>query len=459
MTKVVHATFRYYDVTPVGRLMNKLTSDMSAVDGPISGLFHVAVSQAISWISSILVIGSITPSFLLFAIGMTVSFVFIFSQFLPTSQSLRRLEMVSLSPLLSNVGALSEGLRTVRAFCAQHRFRSRLIAVVDDFQKNDHFYWSLQAWLSYRFDILADCSTFLLTALALYTGVSTGLTAFVLTAAGRFVSSTHGLCRVYGRLQMDFVSVERVVELLSLPQEPPGAVEPPAWWPTLGSDIVFEDVTIKYAPHLDPSLQNINLKIQGGSSTALIGRTGSGKSTLALSLLAVTLPSQGRILIDNIDLSTVSTQALRKRITFLAQDPVLFPGSMRINLDPLSEYSDEELTLVLSKISSPSFAWTLETHIDTGGKNLSQGQRQLVGLARALLRRSPIVIMDEATASIDLETAGRISELLREDLKGSTVVTIAHRVEAVKGAEYCVVLSKGKVEFEGKAGDVAQMMI
>ncbi|CAG8949745.1 hypothetical protein HYFRA_00004066 [Hymenoscyphus fraxineus] len=452
MSRVTHATFRFYDVTPVGRLMNRLTSDINTIDGNISSLFQRVARTSITWITSVVVIGSVTPIFLVFATGLTLAFVTIFTQFLPTSQSLRRLEMVSLSPLISNFGELATGLTSIRAFKVSLLFQQRVITVTDAFQKMDHFYWSLQAWLMYRFDSLSAVSTFLLTALAVFTGVSPGLTAFVLTAASRFVSSTHALCRQYGQLQMDFVSVERVVELLHLDQEPPGDIEPPAYWPSMDGDIIFENVTIKYAPHLEPALTDVSLTIKGGSTTALIGRTGSGKSTLALSILATTLPSSGRILIDNIDISKVSTEALRKRITFLAQEPILFPGSMRLNLDPLSEYTDVECLSVLEKIAD-KHKWELDMHIDTGGRNLSQGQRQLVGLARALLRRSAIVVMDEATASIDLETAGKIQDVLRREMKGSTVVVIAHRVEAVRGAGACVVLDKGRIVRSGEVGE------
>lgn len=449
MDRVSHATFRFFDVTPVGRLMNRLTSDIGAVDRNISIQFQAIAFQIIIWVSSIVVIASVTPTFLVFALLLTASFVVIFLRFLPLSQSLRRLEMVSLSPLLSNFGELLHGLTTVRAFHAEVRFQDRVIKVVDKFQGMDHFYWSLQTWLTYRFEALSSISTFVLTALALYTNVSAGLVAFVLVAANNFVSSTHGLCRQYGQLQMDFVSVERVDELRRIDIEPEGEIDPPAHWPRFGSDIVFDDVTIRYAAHLDPSLSDVSVVIPGGSTAAVIGRTGSGKSTLALCLLGVLQPTTGTILIDNIDISKVKKQALRTRVTFVAQDPILFPGSIRKNLDPTDEYSDQECADALERICA-RHGWTLDFQVEAGGRNLSQGQRQLIGLTRAALRRSPVVILDEATASIDHETSLEIQKIIRDEMKESTVITIAHRLEAINDADYYVVLDKGRVEREGR---------
>lgn len=474
LRRVSGANFRFYDTTPVGRLMNRLTSDFGTLDGGIGSQLREMIWSGISWISAITIIASTTPMFLIFSILMTYGFIYIFLQYLPTSQSLRRLEMVSLTPLMTNFGILLEGLVTVRAFRAQAQFQDRIIKVTDSFQKMDHFYWSLQTWLLYRFDIIAAMSTLLLTLLALYENLSPGLTAFVLVTCSGLVSSTNYICRVYGTLQMDFVSVERVIELLDLDQEDRGSIIPPATWPSNKDDIVFDKVTLRYAENIRPALQDATFHIPGGSTTAIIGRTGSGKSTLALSLLATVRPDSiqgGSISLGPIDLSKVDVHILRQRITFIAQDPVLFLGTLRQNLDPNETYSDSECEAVLEKVLStarstiastlplkdraePMPGLILSTPIATGGKNLSQGQRQLVGLGRAILRRSPIVILDEATASIDGRTAIEIQRVLREELQSSTVIMIAHRVEAVREADWVITLDKGRVVEVGPADEV-----
>ena len=467
MQRISNAPFRFYDLTPIGRLLNRLTSDFGTVDGNISVQFWMVAWQAIMWMSSIFVFATATPSFLVLSALLTGTFIYVFRLFLPTSQSLRRLEMVSLTPLMSNFGALLQGLSTVRAFCAQQPFQQRVIHVVDNFQKMDHFYWSVQSWLMYRFDILSSISTFLLTLLAIYSRLTPGLTAFVLIAAQRFVQSTHSLCRRYGQLQLDFVSVERVVELLHLQPEDPGSIIPPPDWPRPNSTIVFSNVTVHYTPTSPAALSSITATLPGGTHTALIGRTGSGKSTLALSLLATTPLSTGSITIDGINIAHVDKQTLRSRVTFLAQEPVLFPGTLRHNLDPQSDFSTHECERALSLALPPSSEEEMHARLDLEfevaphGANLSQGQRQLISLARALLRKSTVVIMDEATASVDLRTAREVQEVVRRELgeRGSTVVSVAHRVEGrrdVDGVlelgEGCVVGVGGSVEGEVEGG-------
>jgi ABC-type multidrug transport system fused ATPase/permease subunit len=268
------------------------------------------------------------------------------------------------------------------------------------------------------------------------------------------VSATYGFCSKYGALQMEFISVERVHELLFIQQEPEGSIEPPASWPKFGADVEFRHVTIRYAAHFDPALSNISLTIPGGSTTAVLGRTGSGKSTLASALLNVVRPEAGEILIDGINIADVDSRVLRSRLTYIPQDPALFSGPIRHNLDPQKDFSDEECDLALQRICG-RHGWSLDTHVESGGKNLSHGQRQLICIARAVLRRSSIVILDEATASIDFEGSMEIQCVLREEMMEATVITIAHRVEAVKDADYCVVLDNGTVKSQGRTVEMS----
>jgi ABC-type multidrug transport system fused ATPase/permease subunit len=453
MNRLAGATFRYYDITPVGRLMNRVTSDMGTIDGKISQEFSRLFLNILVWTSSIIVIASVTPLFIAFSIGLMSIFIVIFARYLPTSQNLRRLEMVSLSPLFANFGELLRGLSTVRAFQVQDKFQNRVIEVVDKFQAPDHFYWSLQFWMMWRFSNLSALSEFILTVLALWTNMTPGLTAFTLISASSFVSTTHSLCRRYGELQMDFISVERIDELMRIEQEPTGDLMPPASWPAFNAEVVFEGVTIRYAEHQEPALKDIDVTIPGGSTTVVVGRTGSGKSTLTAAILGIVRPEKGRVIIDGIDVNKVNINELRKRVTFVAQDPVLFQGTIRHNLDPVKEFTDEECKQVLERVCHTQVfppegefgGWTLDTAIEAAGRNLSQGQRQLIGITRAVLRRSSVVILDEATASVDVKSADEVMKVLRSELSGSTVITVAHRVEAIGGADFEIKLDKGSL--------------
>jgi ABC-type multidrug transport system fused ATPase/permease subunit len=460
LSRITHATFRFYDITPAGRLMNRLTSDIQILDSALN-YFGSTIFSVSLFVSSVIVIAWISPIFLLFSAALMAVFVFVFVQFLPASRSLKRLETVSLSPLYTIFGELlqDQGLTSVRAFHAQHAFEERVVTIVDQFQGLGHFYWCVQNWLLYRYENISALASFALTAIALATNLPPGMTAFMLINANNFIQSTHALCIRFGDLQTEFISVERIVELMEVEQEPQGSLNPPASWPRFGSKITLENVTVRYASHLDPSLTDVSLNIPGGSTTAVIGRTGSGKSTLAAALLNIVRAETGVITIDGVPLTNINVKALRHRVTFVPQDPVLFLGTIRQNLDPVDDFTDEECDSVLSRVCDAHAGqdWNLDTHVESGGKNFSQGQRQLIGITRAVLRRSPIVILDEATASIDVATSMELQKILREELHEATIITIAHRVEAVEGADYFVVLENGKVKSEGAVrGDVEE---
>jgi ABC-type multidrug transport system fused ATPase/permease subunit len=454
--RVTHATFRFYDVTPTGRILNRLTSDISVLDNALTYFGHT-IFFLTSWLMSVAVIAFVSPLFLILAGVLMFVFVLVFRHFLPTSRNLKRLESSSLSPVFTHFGELlqSQGLVTVRAYHSQQAFTESTTDILDQVQGCTHFYWSVQNWLLYRYQNMGGLAGFLLTVAALITNLSPGITAFMLNYAWTLIYSTHTLCLRFGDLQTEFISVERIVELLNIEQEPPGTRLPPASWPRFGAPITFRNVTVRYAPHLDPSLKDITLSIPGGRVTAIIGRTGSGKSTLALALLSIVRAETGSIEIDGEDLAALDVQTLRSRVTFIPQEPVLFDGTVRENLDPVGEFDEAACAAVLERIAaSAGQAWSLGDRVEAGGHNFSQGQRQLLGLTRAVLRRSPVVVLDEATASIDLETSLMLQAVIREEMAETTVLTVAHRVEAVRGADYVVVLEDGRVKRQGPVGEV-----
>jgi len=285
---------------------------------------------------------------------------------------------------------------------------------------------------------------------------------------------------------------------LEIPQEPPLVVEsnrPPAYWPSSSDNdalIDVQDLVVSYGEDLPPVLHGVSFKLKGRERVGLLGRTGSGKSTLAMSLLRFIDPMSGRIKIDGIDITNIGLYDLRSRITFVAQDAVLFSGTIRDNIDPFGEYSDEECFDVLSRVhllkenpassrvsshptsvhdeetsteavaaastagnsttvvtESNQSSITLYAKVSTGGSNFSQGQRQLLTMARALLRQSPVIILDEATSSIDYETDAKIQKTIREEFKNSLLLTVAHRLRTIIDFDRLIVLDNGRiVEFD-----------
>lgn len=360
--------------------------------------------------------------------------------------------------------------------------------------------------------MLGGLSVFATTILILRSqNASDGDAGVAITSAQGFVMSCYWLSRFWGDLEMSMNSVERVEEYLDIPKEPPAVIEgnrPPAYWPAFSENQAFiraEDLEIKYAPEL-PTVFKGSFEIKAGEKIGLIGRTGSGKSTIAMSLLRFTDPASGRIFLDGIDITSIGVDDLRSRITYIPQDAVLFSGTVRDNLDPFNEHPDADLLDALARVrlitaemtpartpaetqqppvhprlvevaaehaaeerakdeaagngntvstsattaaATPRVQITLSSDVSAGGANFSQGQRQLVAMARALLRRSNLIIMDEATASVDFATDEAIQAAIRSEFKESTLLTIAHRLSSVIDYDRLLVLADGTVsEFD-----------
>ncbi|KAJ7727894.1 hypothetical protein B0H16DRAFT_1677216 [Mycena metata] len=494
LVSVVRATFRFHDTTPQGRMLNRFGKDIETIDSQVN-------SSLAGFIASLLTVTIVFPLFLIPASVIGFFYYTYAVGYLNTGRDLRRMESNSRSPIFSDFGELLQGIVTVRAFCQERRFLDNLHTRINLTTKMWYTFWMTNRWLLLNFDFLGSLAVFFTSLFSIYVLVdNAGLAGLAITSALNFTTSVYWACRFWTGLELDLNSVERVVEYLTLPQEPPAVIEsnrPPAYWPSSSKNdslIVAENVSIKYAPDLPSVLQDISFNLKAGERVGLLGRTGSGKSTLAMSILRFTDPSSGRFLIDGIDISKIGVEDLRSRLTFIPQDATLFSGTLRENLDPFDEHSDATCLDVLYRVQmisrshhaseNPSVATSpessrpasraaidreetadsistaftdvdtkttvsLDTQVSAGGTNFSQGQRQLIAMARALLRRSAIVVLDEATSSVDFKTDAKIQNTIREEFTDSLLLTIAHRLKTVIDYDRLLVLDKGKlVEFD-----------
>ncbi|KAL0952989.1 hypothetical protein HGRIS_007200 [Hohenbuehelia grisea] len=494
---VVRATFRFHDTTPQGRLLNRFGKDIETLDLSLAGSLQSVNACMASLLASVLTVGFIFPLFLVpaFLVGLVYRELSI--GYLNSGRDIRRMEANSRSPIFSDFGELLEGIVTVRAFSAEQRFLDNLHRKIDLTTKMWYGFWMTNRWLLLNFDVLG-ATIVLITTLFSLSSVDNraGIAGLCITSAMTFTMNVYWACRMYTSLEMDLNAVERIVEYLDLPQEPPTIIEsnrPPAYWPSSSSDnrnalIEVENLVIKYAPDLPPVLHDVSFKLKAKERVGLLGRTGSGKSTMAMSILRFVDPTSGRILIDGIDIAQIGLFDLRSRLTFIPQDATLFSGTLRENLDPFNEHEDHECLDVLQRVQmigntgsssqtsrdhsrapsihnedqelapSVSSAFTetdakttisLDTQVSAGGTNFSQGQRQLIAMARALLRRSSIIILDEATSSIDFATDAKIQATIREEFNDSLLLTVAHRLRTVIDYDRLIILDQGKIaEFD-----------
>ncbi|KAJ7179617.1 hypothetical protein C8R46DRAFT_1074274 [Mycena filopes] len=505
LISVVRATFRFHDTTPQGRMLNRFGKDIETIDSSLAGSLQQVNSSLAGFIASLLTVTFVFPLFLIPASVIGWFYYSFAIGYLNTGRDLRRMESNSRSPIFSDFGELLQGIVTVRAFSAEKRFLDNLHTRINLTTKMWYTFWMTNRWLLLNFDFLGSMAVFFTSLFSIYILVdNAGLAGLAITSALNFTTSVYWACRFWTGLELDLNSVERIVEYLDLPQEPPAVIEsnrPPAYWPSSSQNdslIVAENVSIKYAPDLPAVLQNISFSLKAGERIGLLGRTGSGKSTLAMSLLRFTDPSSGRFLIDGIDISKIGVEDLRSRLTFIPQDATLFSGTLRENLDPFDEHDDATCLEVLYRVQmisrsnhaseNPSVATSpassrpesraaieredtadsiistvftadtdtdakttvsLDTQVSAGGTNFSQGQRQLIAMARALLRRSAVVVLDEATSSVDFKTDAKIQTTIREEFTDSLLLTIAHRLKTVIDYDRLLVLDKGKlVEFD-----------
>ena len=481
LNKVMRARFRFFDSTPLGQLMNRFSKDVEAVDQEVAPV-AIGMSHCLAGVVMIIgLISVITPGFLIAAVFVTIVYVALGAVYVNSSRDLKRIESVQRSPLYQQFGETLTGVITIRAYGDGPRFIEDNHRRINAYNRPHIHLWAANRWLSTRIDLTGALVSFFSAAFVLmYTGrIDAGAAGLSLTYSITFTENVLWLVRMYSELQQSMNSVERVREYLDVDQEADAVnpdSRPPSDWPDKG-EVAFVGYTTRYRPDLEPVLRDISLQVQPGEKVGIVGRTGAGKSSLALALFRGLEAEKGRISIDGVDIGTIGLRDLREAITIVPQDPTLFTGTLRSNLDPFNLFSDDEVFTALRRVhlisAAPSGVATPRTTFTTSsgsstaandasiadnknlfynlsspvaesGSNLSQGQRQLLCLARALLKNSRVLMMDEATASIDYGTDAKIQETLRE-LRDSTIITIAHRLQTIIDYDKVLVLDHGRV--------------
>ncbi|XP_030388257.1 canalicular multispecific organic anion transporter 2-like [Scaptodrosophila lebanonensis] len=461
--RALHSTLLHYnlrwpmelfDTTPLGRIVNRFSNDIDVIDNVLPSNVHGMLIEGFAVLTTIVVISLSTPIFLVAIVPIAVMYFYTQRFFVPTARQLKRLESISRSPIYSHFSETLTGVSTIRAFSVKNRFINESDAKVDKNQAFKYPSMISNRWLAVRLEMLGNMIILFTSLFAVLGGqTNPALVGLSVTYAMQVTQILNWLVRTISDVETNIVSVERIKEYSESKQEAPWEQEQDMSksknWPEEGC-VSFENLKVRYRKGLDLVLHGVTFYVRGGEKIGIVGRTGSGKSSLMLSMFRIIEASEGRILIDGTDIASLGLHMLRSRLSIIPQDPVLFSGSLRINLDPFGVKSDDDIwkALELSHLKSfvKGFPAGLNHSIVEGGENLSVGQRQLVCLARALLRKTKVLVLDEATAAVDLETDDLIQKTIRSEFKECTVLTIAHRLNTILDSDKIIVLDCGIVK-------------
>ncbi|CAN6194823.1 unnamed protein product [Urochloa humidicola] len=461
MDSVFKAPMSFFDSTPVGRILTRASSDLSILDFDIPYSMAFVTTGGIEVVTTVLVMGTVTWQVLVVAIPVTITMVYVQRYYVSSARELVRINGTTKAPVMNYASESILGVVTIRAFAAAERFIHSNMQLIDTDATLFFHTVAAQEWVLIRVEALQSL-TIITAALFLVLvppgAISPGFAGLCLSYALTLTSAQVFLTRFYSYLENYIISVERIKQYMHLPAEPPAIIpenRPPASWPQEGR-IDLQDLKIRYRPNAPLVLKGITCTFAAGNKIGVVGRTGSGKSTLISSLFRLVDPAGGKILIDKLDICSIGLKDLRTKLSIIPQEPTLFRGTVRNNLDPLGLHSDQEIWEALEKCqlktaisSTPAL---LDTVVSDDGDNWSAGQRQLFCLGRVLLRRNKILVLDEATASIDSATDAILQKVIRQQFSSCTVITIAHRVPTVTDSDRVLVLSYGKLlEYETPA--------
>lgn len=469
LTTILRARLRFFDKTPLGRIMNRFSKDIESVDQELTPFAEAAFACLVSCVSTLVLITLITPGFLLFAILIAYLYYLVGSFYIALSRELKRYDSISKSPIHQHFSESLVGVSTIRAYGVETKFMKQNLTAIDNNNRPFFYMWVANRWLSWRIDLVGSlvmlfAGIFVILSIG---SIDAGLAGLSLSYAIAFSENALWIVRLYSNIEMNMNSVERLQEFLVVDQEPPAQIpetEPRRSWPEKG-EIDVVDVSLRYAPDLPRVIKNVTFHVKPCNKIGIVGRTGAGKSTIITAFFRFLDPETGTIKIDGVDISKIGLQNLRQALTIIPQDPTLFTGTIRSNLDPFNEYEDEQIFEALTRVNliapgerSAQAAQSgeninkfldIESTITEGGNNLSQGQRQLMCLARSLLKSPKVILLDEATASIDYKSDALIQQTIRDEFSNSTILTIAHRLRSIIDYDKILVMDAGKVvEYE-----------
>ncbi|KAL7583517.1 hypothetical protein Lser_V15G45046 [Lactuca serriola] len=452
---IFRAPMSFFDSNPSGRILNRASTDQSAVDVKLPDTMILFVAVVVQLFGIVIVMSLAAWPVFLFFIPIIGICICLQRYYIPSARELARLVGVSKAPVIQHFSETITGSTTIRSFDQNGRFENTCLNLLDNYSRpNLHVVGALD-WLGLRLDMLSSVifSFTLIFLVSIPEGTINPSTAGLAVTYGLYLNKIQGwaiqkLCNV----EIRFISVERIFQYCSIPSEPPLEIEsnrPDSFWPSHGKvDII--NLQVRYAPHMPLVLRGITCSFHGGRKTGIVGRTGSGKSTLIQTVFRIVEPIGGEIVIDGINISSIGLHDLRSRLSIIPQDPTMFNGSVRSNMDPLEEYTDDQIWEALDKCQIGDEVRKKEGQLDStvteNGENWSMGQRQLVCLGRVLLKKSKILFLDEATASVDTATDNMIQKTLRQHFSDSTVITIAHRITSVVNSDMVLVLHDGLIE-------------
>ncbi|XP_066990041.1 multidrug resistance-associated protein 1-like [Macrobrachium rosenbergii] len=454
LTSVLHLPMLFFDANPVGRIMNRFNTDIGALDTQLPSTISSSIACLTQVFATLLVIIGSNPIVAAVVVPIMMFYYIIHSVYIP------HVEAVATPPVCGQVSGIfpRHCVVTIRAFGKVNVMQEELHKKQDNANRTSMANIACDRWLEVRLEFIGNMITFAaaLFSVAMRGSLSPGIVGLSITYALNVTVTLNWLVRMSSAVAANIVCVERIKQYVDEPMESTlQSVEHHSaspWWPQCGS-VAFKGYSTCYRPGLSDVLHDISFSVSAGEKVGIVGRTGAGKSSLTMALFRILEGTEGSIEIDGVDIAAMSLHDLRSRLTVIPQEPVLFGGNLRVNLDPSNIYREEELWRALDLSHLGSFVRTmpnkLDSVVDENGSNLSIGQRQLVCLARALLRKSKILVLDEATAAVDLETDCLIQATIRSQFKDCTVLTVAHRLNTIMDCDRVMVLDQGQiVEFD-----------